>query len=308
MPVFEFPPINYEEYTLMLAKDIQIHEPENKHVNVCISGGGLATLYASGPLSIIAELVKQSKIQVHHIYTTSAGAFAGIFFMFNLHNELFEEEQTITISKFIHMLNTELKCIYEEQKYIMNSWIKLVEKYIPKDFYKLCDDKLFITIHVIENFSIVQKNISKYESNEHLINTMKCCGTIPYVTVPELYTLYQKKECAVDGMFPTIVDNEHKTIYINVLRHPYPTVNRIYLLDKIYDPLLIEGLYDVHNFYKNNKSCSCLYYYTKCKDNSESESKKSRISKYIPLFIIHSVYGIALQFAIHQLLLFTNST
>jgi hypothetical protein len=308
MDKFQFPAINFEEYTLTLAKDIHIDEPENKHVNICISGGGLAAVYSCGVLAVISELVKQGKLQIHHIYSTSAGALAGLFFIFNLHNDLFEEEQKITISKFIHIMNTELKCIYKEQKYIINTWINLIEKYIPKDFYKLCDDRLFITIHVIQNCGIVQKNISKYESNEHLINIIKCSGTIPYITVPNLYTLYKNKQCAVDGIFPVIVDMKYKTIYINVLRHPYPIVNRMYLLDKIYEPLMIEGLYDIHNFYKNNKSCSCLYYYTKRKDNSESESKKSRISKYIPFIIIRSIYGVALQFTIHHLLLLSKST
>ena len=87
-----FPEINFEEYISTMAKDLYIHDVENKHINICISGGGLAVMYAAGVLGVIVELVKQRKLQIHHIYSTSAGAMAGILFIMILYNDLFEEK------------------------------------------------------------------------------------------------------------------------------------------------------------------------------------------------------------------------
>ena len=187
------------------------------------------------------------------------------FFILGINSHLFEEKYRKSISDFLHLVNNDLREINKTNKYIVNIWIQLIENIIPPDFYKYCNDKLFITIHTIGFLSIKQQNISKYESNEHLINTIKCSGTIPYVTVPTCFTLYNNNHYALDGLFPSIVDDTYKTLYVNSIRYEYPLLHRIYLKEKFYEPIMIESLLDIYHFYKFGESKKSLYYYEKKK-------------------------------------------
>jgi hypothetical protein len=276
-PIIYFPKINYESYVSNLTDDIMSLDEKNMEntnpINICISGGGMAAIYGSGILFVILSLYQKKQIQINHIYGTSAGAFSAFMFLLVMNTP-------INVSDFLYMVNNDLRNIYKRRKYIIDSWIELIETIIPPDFYKVCNDKLFITIHTIENYSIKHRNIHRYESNEHLINTLKCSGTIPYLTTSSCFTLYKnhKKNItntnenhsnsssshyAFDGLFPVIVDNTYKTLYINLVRYKYPLLHRIYFMEKIYDSLMLDGLYDIYHFLKKGEPSRSLYYYHK---------------------------------------------
>ena len=76
------PKLDFEPYIHQLTKDITIDQLENQHINLCISGGGMGSMYSSGICGFILQLIQQKKIRVNHIYGASAGAIVGFFFYF----------------------------------------------------------------------------------------------------------------------------------------------------------------------------------------------------------------------------------
>ena len=275
-----FPKLDFEPFIQQLTKDITIKEVENQHINLCLSGGGMGSMYSSGICGFLLQLIQEKRIKINHVYGTSAGAIAGFFFILGMNTHLLEEKYRINIGDFIYLVNNDLRKLnVKNHNYIIKSWIELIEEIIPPNFYKFCNDKLFITIHIINYFSIIQHNISKYESNEDLINTIKCSGSIPYVTIPCFFTVYKNKYYAIDGLFPCIEDDTYKTLYVNAIRYEYPLLHRIYIKEKFYERIMIESLYDIYHFYKYGETNKSLYYYNKKNKNANKSTFFKNICK-----------------------------
>ena len=282
-----YPQIHFDTFIEDLAKGEEINVPEDKReINVCVSGGGMACMYSSGLLAFLYYLEKHNKVKIKHLYGASAGAISCFFYL------LFVYKQNIglndfNVSKFISDINNILKSKYAKHPYVIDNWMEYIEENISDGFYEYCSNKLFVTIHVIENgFWFVQKTVSVFTSNEHLINILRCSGTIPYVTVPTGSTeLYNTEQYAYDGIYPQVVDNTRWTLYVNVIKHNYPLLKRMTICDKSYEPLLIEGVYDIYHFYSGLKpdteNKGVIYYYKNkrekqidIKNNIEHQLKK----------------------------------
>jgi len=253
-----YPKITYEDHIENTLNDTIIIDPKYKKINIYISGGGMAVIYSSGPLIFIHNFIKNKQIEINHIYGTSAGAICGLFFIWYLNNDLFDKKYYFNISYFINFLNNDIRNAYNKHSYVVDNFITLLEKIIPPDLYKYCNDKLFITIHIIDGWKIKQEVISNYYSNEHLLNVLKCSSTIPYITIPKLTTIYydlfsNKKFYAFDGVFPRIVNKIYPTFCIDLIYYDYPFLNRMRCVDKTYDTLFIDGFNDAYNFFKYNK-------------------------------------------------------
>jgi hypothetical protein len=264
-----YPQIQFDSYIEALATKPYVCVPKDKtEINVCISGGGMASMYSSGLLTFLYYLEKHDKITVKHVYGTSAGAISGFFYLLLVYNQTIGYTE-LNVSRFISDINNNVKDKYAKHPYVIDNWMEYIQENIPVDFYKYCSNKLFITFHVIEYGCLfIQKTVSVYTSNEHLINIIRCSGTIPYITIPNIATrLYNTTQYAYDGIYPQVVDNSRWTLYVNMLYHNYSLTKRISICDKSYEPLFIEGVYDIYHFYsgmkadKENKGV--IYYYKK---------------------------------------------
>ena len=280
-----YPEIDYENIVKKITEETDIViPPDKKIINICLSGGGITSVYATGIISILYNLIKQKKISVNHIYTVSGGSFLGIFLLLMMNNECIEEKYKINLSKIIYLLNNTIRINYNKNPYLANNWIDALQQYIPPDFYKLCNNKLFISIHILDKCSFHKKIISIYYSNEHLINTILCSSSIPYISIPNCCSIYtdpltNKKYYAVDGVYTPIIDDMNYTLYINIMNYSYPLINRMRVNDKIYDTLMLEGMYYFINFYKNNKPTNHIYY-----------CKREFLTNYLVIYLFYIIF------------------
>ena len=251
-----------EEYVDLLTKDENIHVPKSKeNINVCISGGGMANMYVVGCGSFLTYMTVNKNLKIHNIYGTSAGSVAGLLLLLALHslkNEKYNNTKyEMNGSKFIYLINNKLYEKYMNNPYIADILIEFLEEIIPPDFYIVCCNKLFITINVIDNFSIHKKVISKYKSNKHLLNTIHCSASIPFITTKKIISKYfdpftQTKYWAFDGIYPSIENLSYPTLYFDTFAVNYSYLNCMKIVDKCYQSLVFDGLYDIYHTYRKD--------------------------------------------------------
>jgi hypothetical protein len=289
----KYPILYIEEYIDSLTKDEKIHVPECKqNINVCISGGGMAAMYFAGCGSFLTYMTKNNNLKIHNIYGTSSGSIAGLILLLCIHslkNEKYNNTKyEMNCSKFIYLVNNILREKYINDQHVIDNWKEVLEEIIPQDFYILCCDKLFITINVFDGFSIRKKVISKYKNNKHLINTICCSGTIPYITIKQNISKYydyftHNEYYAFDGIYPVIEHSTYPTLYINLMHINYSFTNRMSIVDKCYESLVFEGLYDIYHSYRKdlinlngelipktqNNTCNIIYYHKPSKNKNK---------------------------------------
>ncbi len=74
------PIILYDQFICDLTNKLII-KPNYQNFNLCISGGGMAAMYSAGIIDFLQNLHHSKKININNIYCTSAGAIAGLFFI-----------------------------------------------------------------------------------------------------------------------------------------------------------------------------------------------------------------------------------
>lgn len=62
---------------------------------------------------------------------------------------------------------------------------------MPENAYELCTNRLFISITTITAFGLQNKMISKFNSNDELLQACCASSTIPWVTEPGWYRKFR---------------------------------------------------------------------------------------------------------------------
>lgn len=267
MNILKYPQLSLEEYTNLFIDDNDI-QLDKQSINLWISGGGLADLYGLGVLFVIYNMIKKKVIDINHIYTASGGTIISFYIILLINKDKFDDKYKKNIDDIFYIVNNNLRKKYIKNSYIVDNLIEVLEELMPPNFYLLCDNKLFITIHTIHNGFIQHKNIHKYFSNEHLINTIKCSCAIPYFSVNSFFNIYKdpntnKTFYSFDGIYPEIIDNNNKILCIDVLFHKYPIISRFRMNEKFYEFLTLEGIYDTIQLFKFSNECQYVYFYKK---------------------------------------------
>jgi hypothetical protein len=279
-------------YKKIISKYIQKQKKQKKckTINVAFSGGGMAGLYQSGAIGYLIGLCRKKLLSINHVLGSSVGAYSGIITCFMLYDNSF------TINKLMKIINKQIKND-KENRQLINAWCNLLHKYLPKDIYKFCNNKLFIGIQVQEGLNFVHKVISNYKSNEHLIDVIYTSMSLPFLTIP---TMFKKYKCpydkkvynAMDGVFtPDIKDTKYKTLYVNIYKHPYDIKKRLLICEDSYDFLVKEGIHDMYNFFTKNKTKPTIYY---CNNDDFKKGsllkKEDFLSKSVIIqFILYSI-------------------
>ena len=267
MKQLQYPKLSLEDYTNLFINDNNI-QITKETINICISGGGLTDLYAFGVLFVIHKLTERDLLKINHIYTASGGAIVSFFILLVINREKFEDKYKKTIDDILFIVNNNFRQKYTKDPYIIDNLMEIIEEIIPPDFYLLCNNKLFITIHTINDYYIQHKNIHEYHSNNHLINTIKCSCSIPFFSVKSFYNLYidpntNQNLYSFDGMYPEIIDYNNKILCIDVLFHKYPIISRFRMNEKLYDFFPLEGIHDTVKLFKFSNECQYIYFYNK---------------------------------------------
>ena len=63
-----YPEIDYENIVKKITEETDIViPPDKKKINICLSGGGITSIYASGIMNILYNLIQQKKICINQI-------------------------------------------------------------------------------------------------------------------------------------------------------------------------------------------------------------------------------------------------
>ena len=266
--MFKYGRIPLKSYIEPLAKTVSV-DNAYRTINLCLTAGGIAGVYQAGVTGYLLALYNDKKIFFNRIYGSSAGAFAGAFFLFMImryENNL----PTYDIDDFMNMFHVKLpEEAKKENHYLALAWKNILIDIFPEDIHLYCNGKLTIAINVIDNFRIVHKEISYFKSKEHLIDVITTSMSIPFLTIPSLFARYNcpftnKSYLAFDGVFTPKINPENESIYpvlvVDLHQHPYPLTKRLHLLEKSYDFLAIEGIQDTHLLFTEQREISSLYF------------------------------------------------
>ena len=132
----------------------------------------------TGCCSILRHELDKRNIKINRVAGASAGAWMGLFLCINLTIEQWIE--TYYGCKEGKAMNN--FTVYESYDEIVLPWLRNV---MPKDAYKQCSGRLFISITTFDTVKGFENMIvSEYSSNEDLINACKSSGTIPFFSEP----------------------------------------------------------------------------------------------------------------------------
>ena len=256
----------FGQYIKELTESINIdtryseHHILNKKINLCISAGGFSSAYGFGIVGYLYELIKAKKLEINHIYCSSSGSILAVYLLLFLN--------TYSDYHYTDYLLFTLYNSYQEinnEKKIMDIVVDYLEHVSIPNLYKICNNKLFIGVHYINDYFIPQfKIISKFNSNKELIDCIRASGTIPYITSVNFFNYVNdpdsnKKLYCFDGIFTQIEDPSIDTLYIDLSQLNYSLIDKISPSDKCVERLVIKGIYDIDLLINKSKSNKSLY-------------------------------------------------
>jgi hypothetical protein len=135
------------------------------------------------------------------------------------------------------------------------SVLNILEKYMPKDFYKQCNNNIYITYYDILTSKQIVK--SKYINNNELIETVKKSSHIPYAISGK----YLYKNRYLDGLHPYIFNNKInvKTIFLDLCSNGY-LFKMLYIKNEENNTeRIMEGILKCHSYFFTNQGSNYIY-------------------------------------------------
>jgi len=188
-------------------------KPET-YIDVVISGGGLRGYFMAGASSILFEELERHNIKIGRVSGASAGAWAAMFMLCNYSTHDW-------IETYHQCRENPSKCIHD----VYQECAPWVFEGLPPDAYKICTGRLFISVSVLTMFGFKNKIISKYESNEDLLNCLFASSTIPFLTEPSgLRKLHGDWVCdgGATNNCPVFTDGKNRQIVFRLFDVEYP--------------------------------------------------------------------------------------
>ena len=158
------------ELTLQLLKQVHMNMDVSaaegnlhhlKEVDIAVSGGGLKGYFCTGVGYILyLELARQG-IKINRVSGSSAGAFSAWFMAIGLCTGHWLES-------YLSCQNLSQSSCMHENYSIVYEWLQRV---VPENSYELCNDRLFISYTVLNDFGVpMQKIKSTYTSNKDIFD------------------------------------------------------------------------------------------------------------------------------------------
>lgn len=233
-----------------------------KKINLALSGGGMAGMYHGGVCKHLLEMYRRKKLDIIHVYGTSAGAFVGAFFIYHMVNP------NANVDDFLNTFHTVFKNECKMGNFrILPVWRKLCDMILPDDIHVSCSGKLHVAVMMKDQRGIRQKVISQYNSKNELIDILSMSGFIPLLTGLSPCATYicpvtKYSYPVVDGIFtPPIENTQYETLYINLNKHRYPLIKRLFYFEKPMNNLIEEGYKNSNDFFYHKKEIPTLYLY-----------------------------------------------
>ena len=208
-----------------------------KEIDIILDGGAYSGSYLIGSLFYLKELENRNMIKIKRLSGCSIGSLLCIIYKLDL----------LEIQDIVYKL-IRLNLSSPNMKFYFKI-LKILKESSPKDFYKKCNNTVFITYHdVKKNKQIVKK---KYKNNNELFDSIAKSSFLPYIMNGKL--LY--KNNFFDGMYPHIFKKKENrdTIFFNLCNQ--------YLIGMLFirneennSERIMTGILNCHNYFFYNYS------------------------------------------------------
>jgi predicted acylesterase/phospholipase RssA len=168
--------------------EIDTTEPQVE-IDVVVSGGGLKGYFMTGCSHILMHELEKQNVKIARVSGASAGAWCGLFMLTKFSTENWIE----TYYKCKERPGMTMHEAYED----MWPW---TESHLPKDAYKICSGRLFISITEVSLFGIHNRMISEFTSNRDLYDACLASSTVPYISLSECFRRYRNMWCLDGGI------------------------------------------------------------------------------------------------------------
>lgn len=212
-----------------------------KEIDLVLDGGAFNGIYMLGGLFYIKEMERRNKIIVKRISGCSIGSALGLLFLI--------DKMDISINVF-HYIYKYLRRHQDLKKMPIILRKKLYEV-LTEDNISQINNVFYLTYFDTKKGKQIIKK--KYKNKEDLIESIIKSMYVPYLIDRQI----TDNEGCVDGAFPYMFKrslNKRKILFLN-LQSVEKIKNIIFIKNEknIY-PRIMEGLFDIHNFFEKNKS------------------------------------------------------
>uniref|UniRef100_A0A6C0EL87 PNPLA domain-containing protein n=1 Tax=viral metagenome TaxID=1070528 RepID=A0A6C0EL87_9ZZZZ len=241
-------------------------------IDLVLDSGGFKGIYLYGALIYLKQLEENGYIKIDKISGSSIGAILGAFYILDKLDSFYDYYISIR-EHFRNDLNLSYIPIL----------LTTIIKTCNKDDYKLLNNKLFINYYNIT--SKEEYIISTYNSNEEIIEYLKCTSYLPIITDGNL--CYNSM---VDGNKPYLFNNGHSNensiLYISLNSIGKITDYFNIIRDKNPSKRIIKAILDIHDFFlfkTPTKMCSFINKW------SYRDFTIYRVKEFIWIYFLYSI-------------------
>jgi len=249
------------------------------YFDVILSGGGFKGYYHLGLCKILKHFEKNNKIKIRNIIGTSTGAISAIIYVCN-----------IDYNKWIDSFYNIKENIHKSD--LHQTVIEIMKNELPNNAYKLCNDKIKITVSKLTLFGFVEEIFDKFESNDHLLKVLSASIKIPFLTSNSILGEKINNHYYYDGFFtrisPIIYNNDLPQLLIKTYIANYPNSLSLKPIDSHIELLALRGLHESKKFFKDDKKHHTLEWIEKNNNNIVLKQYKYIIIPF--LFFVVSIY------------------
>lgn len=234
-----------KDYINNLIDNFKSTDYNKKKINIdlILDGGAFSGSYLIGSLLYLKQMEKRNYIEVKRISGCSIGSLLSLVYKLDI---LDTHEKVYKLVKK-GLKNKNMKSYYKV--------LDIFEKYMPDDFYKTCNKKIYITYYdIFESKQIVK---CKYKSNNDLIEAIKKSSHIPYAISGKY--LYNNRY--LDGLYPYMFKYKQnvRTIFLDLFSCKY-LVKMLYIKNETNNTeRIMEGILKCHSYFFKNGGNNYIY-------------------------------------------------
>jgi hypothetical protein len=176
-----------------LVKRRKCEPPIRDKPSVCFSGCGARYHFYGGVAEYLLDNFETDNID---ILCTSGGVYAATILALN--RKMTDWNNKDWPICYNYWSKRSLYVFLDSHKFQRDLW----RGYLPPDAYKICSNRLFITVSRLGIYGFYEEVVSKYTSNEELIDAI--CGTIHIAGIYRALPVVRNKY-AFDGCYTNLM-------------------------------------------------------------------------------------------------------
>tara|TARA_B110000305_G_scaffold241718_1_gene317177 strand:- start:2261 stop:3163 length:903 start_codon:yes stop_codon:yes gene_type:complete len=212
-------------------------------INLILDGGAFSGSYILGSLYYLKELELQNKIKIHKMSGCSIGSLLCVLYKLN---DL----------DYCCDIYGKIRTYFKEHGnlYILSDVLKDLKSKMPNDFYKLCNNTVYLNYHDISTNQCIFKKT--YQNNDELLETIMRSSYIPFICGETAF--YKKKY--IDGLVPYTFKKK-RTLFINLCMDYKCMIGMMNIKNEVNNiERIMCGILNVHNFFVSETPTTMCYY------------------------------------------------